>query len=459
MTDARRLHRAAIVIYAADALRNAAFPLIAIFFVSVLGGGLDTGALLRALAYGAAGITFSLLAGFLRWRTTWYVIGADAVHHHSGVLSKKVTDVPLARIEALDVNEGPLQRAFGVVAVDIQTGAAGKGGEIALPALTPAAVEELRAARPTAVAAPEVVEPPSRRLALRELAIAAVTAGQLAILLPVLAGAAQIAQQLLEEDRGEGAARLLPQSGTGLIAVAAVLVLAAWLLSILGAVVAFAGFTLTREGDRLRISRGIVQRREATVPVARVRAVRVVEGILRRPLGFAALTVEVTGYAEEEAAARTLFPLVRVRDVSAFLAELLPELADDVLPLERPPRRAIRRYVYDMLVAGALVAVPAWFVIGPFSLVFPLAGALYGFERWRSAGWRLRDGRLAMRSLRFARVTVLAPARFRESQTCSQSVWQRRIRLADLEVAYGKSTIARIRDVEAAEAWRVWAAL
>ena len=60
------------------------------------------------------------------------------------------------------------------------------------------------------------------------------------------------------------------------------------------------------------------------MPVSRVRAVRVVEGIFRRPFGLAALTVEVTGYADEASAARTLFPLVRVRDVEAFLASSCP---------------------------------------------------------------------------------------------------------------------------------------
>ena len=103
---------------------------------------------------------------------------------------------------------------------------------------------------------------------------------------------------------------------------------------------------MTRDGDRLRIRRGLVQRSEATVPVSRVRAVRVVEGIFRRPFGLAALTVEVTGYAEEASAARTLFPLLRVRDVEAFLDEFLPELADDPRRARPPtPQRAARRYL------------------------------------------------------------------------------------------------------------------
>ena len=185
------------------------------------------------------------------------------------------------------------------------------------------------------------------------------------MILPVLAAAGQAASQVLEDKRGEEAVRLIPHSVAAVLIGAAALLVAAWLLSTLGAIVTFGGFTVTRDGDRLRIRRGLVSRNEATVPVGRVRAVRVVEGLLRRPFGLASLTVEVTGYAEEASAARTLFPLVRVRDVPAFLAEFLPELADDVAGLERPPARAARRYVLVPALVGAAVAVAAWFAVGP----------------------------------------------------------------------------------------------
>ena len=461
MSEPRRLHRAAIAIYSADALRSAAFPLIVIVGMSLLGGdGLDSRGLMRAALYGAIGVTVSVLMGYARWRSTTYRIGAEALHHHTGIVREKDTDVPLARIEALDVHQGPLQRLFGVQAVDVQTGAAGKGGEVSLPALTPAAVEELRAARPSAAGlAEERPAGPQRRISGRELAFAALTAGQLAVILPVLAGAGQVVSQAFEEQRGEQAVRLIPQSVTALIVGAAALLAAAWLLSALGAVVTFGGFTVSRDGDRLRIRRGLIQRSEATVPVGRVRAVRVVEGVLRRPFGLATLTVEVTGYAEEASAARTLFPLVRVHEVPTFLAELLPEFADDVGGLERPPGRAARRYAAGPLVFGALVAAGAWFLVGSWSLFALLAGGLYGYARWRAAGWRLRDGRLAVRSLRIARTTVLAPARNRESHTVSQNVFQRRARLADLSVAFGKSTTASIRHLDEGAARSAWAAV
>ncbi len=462
MPETRRLHRSAVVIYSAAALRNAAFPLIVIVAISAFGGATDDRGFLRALLYGGIGLTISVIAGAMRYQSTTYRIGADAIHHHTGIFSTKDTDIRLDRIEAMDVHQGPLQRLFGVFAVDVQTGAASKGGEISLPALTPEAVAELRAARPQAAAAAaeeEERERPSRRIAGRELAIAALTAGQLGILLPVLAAGGQVIQQLFDEKQGEEAIRWLPHTATAVVVGAVALLVLAWLLSTVGAIVTFGGFTVTRDGDRLRISRGLVQRSEATVPVSRVRAVRVVEGIFRRPFGLAALTVEVTGYAEEASAARTLFPLLRVRDVEAFLDEFLPELADDPRGLDRPPNRAARRYFTVPVLAGALVSVAAWFLVGPPALIALIAGALYGQARWRAAAWRLQDGRLAISSMLLAQTTVLAPAHFRESHTLAQNVLQRRASLADLEVTFGKETTARIRHLDLGDARTAWSTL
>jgi hypothetical protein len=180
----------------------------------------------------------------------------------------------------------------------------------------------------------------------------------------------------------------------------------------------------------------------------------VVEGVLRRPLRLAALRVEVIGHAKEPSAAQTLFPLLRRSAVRPFLDELLPELADDLDRLAPLPRRALRRYVLPPALAGAAASAIAWaLVAGPWALLLVLPAAAYGALRYRDAGWRAAGGRLAVRSLRIARTTVLAPARLRESQTVAQNPLQRRAGLADLEIAFGKRTVARVHHLEATTAF------
>jgi putative membrane protein len=58
-----------------------------------------------------------------------------------------------------------------------------------------------------------------------------------------------------------------------------------------------------------------------------------------------------------------------------------------------------------------------------------------------------------------ARTTVLAPARNRESHDLAQTPLQRRARLADVEVEFGKGTSARIRHLDVDVARGLWAAI
>jgi len=460
--ERRRLHRAAIAVYALNALREAALPLVVLFGISVFSGGFDAGALERGAMYAAAGTAFAAIAGYIRWKTTTWWVTPEAIHRRSGFVTTKETDVPLTRVQALDLEQGPIQRLFGVRAVHVQTGGGGAHGEIVLEAVGDDIVAELRELVGSQVPAPAPEEAAiERRLSTRALLLAALTAGQLGVILPVLAGAGQLAQNVFGEESGEEAIRLLPHSAGEWVLAAAVLLGVAWLLSVAGAVVAFAGFTVSRDRDRLRIRRGLVARREATVPVARVRAVEVVEGVLRRPLRLAALRIEVIGHAEEPAAAQTLFPLLRRAEVRELLDRLLPEMADDLDGLSPPPRRALRRYVLPPAALGLAAGALAWAFapVGPWALALALPAGGYGALRFRAAGWRLEGGRLAIRSLRIARSTVLAPGVNRESHAIVQTLLQRHAHLADVHVRFGKQTGAGVRHLEAATAADLFARL
>ena len=72
------------------------------------------------------------------------------------MLSRKEVDVPLGRVQALDIVHGPIQRLFGVRGVHVQTAGGGKQGEITLPAVGADDVElaPRRAAPPRAATRP-----------------------------------------------------------------------------------------------------------------------------------------------------------------------------------------------------------------------------------------------------------------------------------------------------------------
>jgi putative membrane protein len=296
------------------------------------------------------------------------------------------------------------------------------------------------------------------------------------VIAPIVGAVAAGAQNFASGDDAEQLVDRLPDDMGGIVLLVGAVLTVTLLLSVLGGVVAFAGFTLVRDGDRLRIRRGLLQRRTASLPLARVHAVDVVEGVLRRPLGLATVRLETAGYRSEQAVGRTLLPLVRTRDLPELLAELTPALgppAEEEAPpvpaggapraaparapraaLQRPPARARRRYALPLALAGAAlgaalaVAVPAaW----PALPALAVLGAADGLLRWRAAGWS-EDGRLlVVRSRTLARRTLIARVDRIQEHGLSFTVLQRRAGLADFQAAVGSGRTGRVRHVDAAD--------
>jgi putative membrane protein len=446
MTGARRrLHPAAAIAEAVGALKDVALPLI----VGLVAGGRHSS--LSAIGFGLLGVIAAAVIGIVRWQATTYRVTERALHFRSGVFSPDETVVPLDRIQAVDTIAGPVQRVFGVTGLHVQTSGAGEDADIVLSALAARDARALRAeiGHPDQGAAGAV-----RRLTPGALLATALTAPQLGFVLPVVGGVFGVLQNGL---LGESEAWVRGVDSTReIILVALALLAAAWALSFLGSVVAFSGFEVQRADGRLRIRRGLLQRRAVSVPVARVDGVQVVESLLRRPFGLVTLRLEVTSLGGRETAARTLFPLLPKAEVEPFLSAFLPKLSGTLDVRQRPPRRARRRYLTIPVLAAAAAAavlvgvVPqAW----PAAPVLLVLAALSGLDAYAAAGLRLEPegdgGRVVLRARRRgARVTLVARRRRLQELDVARSPLQRRAGLATVSVAVARNARLAVRHVE-----------
>lgn len=452
-SEPRRLHPAEVVFAALDALRELLVPIVIGTLIGA-GGGSGRGLLFGALV-AAAGVALAVV----RWRATTYAVTDADVVFRSGVLSPDETIVPIPRIGSVDVVQGPLQRAFGVVEVQVHVAGGGGKPEIRLRAVSRDDARAIRQAlgHPSAPQAP-----PLWRLRPARLLVAALTAPQIGLLLPIAGAAGALLQPLVESGEGGRLLDRAPDTAGGLLTAAAVVLLAAWTLSVLSAVVAFAGFELRVDGDRLRIRRGLLRRRAASLPLDRIHAVRLVESPIRQPLGLVAVRLETAGYRDEPLATRTLVPLASRAEAAEVLGRVVPVLAASPGPLERPPRRALRRYVLPTALAGAAagallaaVAPGAW----PAALALLAAGAAAGGLRHADAGWAFDGERLALRERRIGRVTLLARHAKLQRHAVRRTPFQRRAGLARLSVAVGSGAEAHVAQLEDAVAEALFARL
>jgi putative membrane protein len=235
----------------------------------------------------------------------------------------------------------------------------------------------------------------------------------------------------------------------GLVAVLVTLVVVAIVAGVVLAALRLTSFTLIRDGDVLRNSRGLLGKQSGTVPIKRIQAVRIVEGFSRGLIGYCSLQVEVAGIGRANTNQRMLFPLVRTDRAQALIRRALPELQWPSQPLLAIPARVHRTYLTVPLEYGAgftllMLFLPGWWRVLAL-LPLPLAYVL-AVSRAREARWRVDENSVVLRWRRLSsRNTVVAHRSGVQVTEWSSSPWKAKKNVAGFKMKFSSGREARIR--------------
>ncbi|MBW3626492.1 MAG: PH domain-containing protein [Actinobacteria bacterium] len=423
------------------------------------------------------GVALVLAARVLAWWRRTYVLDGGVLRVESGIVVRNQQLIPCERIQQVNLVRKVRHRALGVAVLTVET-AVGGGAGVRLEALAAGEAERLRrrllAAKsraagtvPAPAAAVEASEPvpavPAEqvvvRLNHRQLAVAGLTGAQLLVVFVFAATVLQFVDDLAWRPLRQLDPSALQVVGPAFFAVAAAGFVAVWLgTAAAAAIVADSGYTLSLVGDELHVRRGLLDRKEATLPLARVQAVRVAVSLPRRLLGLVSVRIHSAGGGAEAEDSQVAVPVLPAAQLDRVLARVVPGIRP--LPaLRRPPRAALRRAVVRRVApASALavvvaLAVPPW---GALALLAVPAAALAGVAAYRGLGHALDEGVLIARSGAFIRHTVVVPLGRAQSGRVRSTPLQRRAGLATLLVDLaGPGRPARVVDESAATAERL----
>lgn len=332
---------------------------------------------LGALATIAASLAvFGLLAAaiaYLQWYRLTYRVGEDDIRVESGIIVRQARSVPFDRIQDVSLQQPPLPRLFGLVAVTFETGAGGKD-EITLQYLDAAEGERLRevvrSRRDTGPMldkgdAVSVTQTPVRLLFAmgpRRVLTFGVFEFSLAVVAAVFAGAQQL-DWLLPFDiydidawreRLAGPGAWLAGMGTvaklvGAIAAIASLLAVGFATGLIRTSLREWGFALHRTDKGLRRRRGLLTKTDVVMPVHRVQALNLSTGVLRRLFGWHGLRLislgQDSGNANHVAA-----PFATLDEIAPIIAETGFDDPGTVVDWHR----GSRRYRLDSLLVSVV---------------------------------------------------------------------------------------------------------
>ena len=394
-----------------------------------------------------------------------YRLEQDGLVIRSGLIFRQQRHVPYARIQNIDAIQTVVHRLLRVLQVRLETGG-GEEPEAKLNVVSQAAFDELRAVimagrgQLPGEEAEAPADSPLLHLSPRELVICGLIQGRGMLVVGALFGLVwetglfdRISSVLFGgEIQGRGVVRQMARAMFGgsippigriglTVAAFAAFLMVTRLFSVGWALVRLYNFTLRRKGDDLRADFGLFTRVAATIPIRRIQSVTIHEGPLHRWFGRVSVHVDTAGGEQDESVKlqrEWLAPVIPRADVPRLLREVVPSVAVTDVAWQPVDERGIRRarvgwVVFAGMVSLACVMLLEWWTPALFAGMLCL-GEIDSRRSVRAMGWGLTDEGVFFRSGWVWRRETIAPATKIQAVALNESPFDRRHRMASVEV-------------------------
>ncbi|MDQ0273213.1 PH domain-containing protein [Cytobacillus purgationiresistens] len=405
-----------------------------------------------------------LITGILTWLRFTYRIEEGELRIESGIIVRKKRYIPFERIQSLDLSEGILQRPFGLVKMTVETAGSGTEAEAVLTAITKSDADRIQQALSYSKSENQLdmesqvtkEESIIYKIKPSELLLLSSTSGGVGVVISAVVAFMFQFAEVIPYERVYEELEVFISSSLIFISILVFLgFLVAWLIALIGSVLKYANFTVKRTDEDIIISRGLLEKRQLTIPLHRIQALRISENIIRQPLGLASVFVESAGGSVKDSdnARVMLLPVIKKSQIEMIMASCLPDydLNHSFTPA---PKRALRRYMYRGLILSVPISAALiyffrpWGYIG-FAVIF--ISLFFSYLQFRAAGWNLEESQATLRYRGITKNTVFLKKNRTQSLTMSESHFQKKRKLATIQamaMSGSGATGGKVADLE-----------
>ncbi|SFE35514.1 putative membrane protein [Lentibacillus persicus] len=417
MFESKRLHPAAILFNLIKTVREFLFAIV-LGFITFRDESLFYFGLIIAVL-----LVVFITASILSWYRYTYRIEEEELRIEYGVFIRKKRFISKNRIQSIDLTSGVIHRIFKLTKVQIETAGTGTSAEASLSAVKleegEALREELKSSTFYSPDDEETAEQseetfPSAKISFKRLFIAGTTSGGAGVVLALAVAGFSELEQFIPDQYFDNTIEWVIGLGVIILIVMGVfLLLLLWLLGIAGTMIKYGNFTITKNHEELFITRGLLEKKQVTIPLKRIQAVGIQESIIRQPLGYVTVFAEIAGGSMDkgEDFSSILFPIMKRSELEGFLETFLPDYAGLQHELTPLPKKALKYYVlraavpFLLLIAVVATLIPSFLWI-PIVLLI-VGGILLGWLRYKDGGFAINGRRLTLRYRVLSRNTIL----------------------------------------------------
>ncbi len=414
------------------------------------------------------GLLLLVLLAMLGWEFVYhrrfeYELTNDSLDIDSGVFSRRHREIPLRRIQNVDIHRNVVQRIAGIASLGLETAGGGKT-EASLEYVAYEEARRLQREIQRRKSGNTEREESSGESDSRDTSntdvLYEISAEELLLLSAVSIEPRAIGLVFLVApfvaNRMDSFGSAVFLFGLAQIAFSALVL---WVSSGAITFARYYGFRLTRVGDELRYERGLLQRYDGSIPLDKIQTLTLQENPIMRRMGYATLSIETAGYAPgrgSSGGSQAAVPLA-VRERVLVLAHSLESFDDPTF--ERPPRRVRQRYVFRYALMAAVLTGIAygfdrvtglldfWYVPVALLVLAPIAGQY----RWNHRGYHVGDDHVVTRNGFWRRTTHVVPYYRVQTVIQRETLFQRRWDVATVIIDTASSIGFRTKNAHAAD--------
>lgn len=385
----------------------------------------------------------------IKWYFKVYWVENNILHIKHGVFVKKESYLNKERVQNVSTSSNIIYQILGLTKLNIEVAGGGSEPEVMLAGIKEDEAKGLIVLlhKERSVVAEEVPAGEGSKtvyqLTAKEILFASITSGRFGLVFSMLVILYTEFNQFLPEWLINKVEAYVMDNGVyELIVMAAILMAISWIISTAGYALKYANFKIERNGNEIRIVQGLFDKKEFVLKLHRIQAITVKEGILRQPIGYCSVEVEVIQSIESAGNEVMLHPFMKKKNVQQLLAYLqLPyEMEEEIVHL---PKAALRRYIIMGWITSAVLAVPIagasiYFKqhIALFTLI-PLCNGftILAYARYTSGGYMMKENQLTMVYRGLAKYTGIMRRRHVQAVGYNQSYFQKKDELCTAVVS------------------------
>lgn len=415
------------------------------------------------LIAGSVFMTVVILSGlysYLKWKRFDYFFTDDSLKITKGVIKRSDRDIPLSRIQNVDVKRNLVHRILGVAVVKLETA----GGDTTEASLKFVEFQESgdikRKIREFDREKKEKEQEQDERELLysmdnKELVLLGLTGIDQRVFIGVL---------VLIVFSTPSFAPVLEQAGIGVLtglSLVSIIAFAVVLASnFVTNIMLFYDFRLWRERNTLEYERGLLNRSEGSIPLRKLQRLVVSDNPLKRVFDRASLSIETAGYSRKDQGMELAIPLDKTREIESLISDIEPVNSSQ---LEKIPLRSMRRYFTRYALISTALIIGAQIFLDFFTyLSLPIAvtfSVLASYMKWVHTGYSASENHFTARRGFWQRRKVVVPYYRTQNIIVSDTVFQRLWDLSSLTVDVAGTGFltgdAKITDIDRKEARRL----